>query len=120
MRLPATVAVMALLWGCTGRRLTDARLLEYAAAPYDKRAMEGKHLSLGLHNGVPVLVDFPCGDLCPTYTVRVIHYDLPTGPECAARGGVVKSMGVWLGPGQMETPFCFPKVLTDHWASYRE
>jgi hypothetical protein len=75
--------------------------------------MEGKHIVLGVHAGTPVVVDFPCSDLCPAYTIRIIHYDLPAGPACAAHGGVEKLIGTPVGIARVPVPYCVPRVLAD-------
>ena len=46
--------------------------------------MMEKRITLGLHHGVPVVVEFPCSDICPQYTTRIVHYDLAPGAACAA------------------------------------
>jgi hypothetical protein len=93
------------------RVLTDADLVAYAAASYDHRAMMGKHIILGLHRGVAVVAEFPCSDVCPDYTTRIIHYDLAPGAACEAAGGVTQSRGVPMGIAVMKRDFCVPKPL---------
>ena len=78
--------------------LSDEAVLQYASRNYDKGEMMDKHVVLGVHRGTPVVVEFPCSDVCPNYTVRVIHYDLATKQSCSEAGGVWK-------------PFGFPKGL---------
>jgi len=104
---------------CGPRALSDSDLLKYAASPYDKRSMEGKHIVLGVHGGTKVVVDFPCSDLCPQYTTRIIHYDLEPGPECSARGGVEQRIDVPVGIGRFPVPFCLPKVLAENQTLYK-
>ncbi|MEA3065317.1 MAG: hypothetical protein QOJ27_1769 [Sphingomonadales bacterium] len=92
------------------RRLTDRDLLRYAAAPFDHRAMMFRHVILGRHNGAVVVADHPCGDVCPQYTRRIVHYDL--APErCARAGGVVVEELVPAGIAVRRRPYCEPKVL---------
>ncbi|HEY1751484.1 MAG TPA: hypothetical protein VGG29_09475 [Caulobacteraceae bacterium] len=93
------------------RQLSDADLVAYAARPFDKEAMMGRQVTLGLHNGAPVVADFPCSDLCPAYTVRIIHYEAPPGPACERIGGVTRNELVPRGIGVAEEPFCVPKPL---------
>ena len=50
--------------------------------------MMGKRITLGRHHGVPVVVEFPCSDICPQYTTQIIHYDIAPGAACEAAGGV--------------------------------
>lgn len=93
------------------RPLRDADLTRYAATPFDKRAKMFKHEQLGLHHGVMVVADFPCGDICPDYTTRVIHYDVAPGPACVKAGGVEEARLVPRSIAVMRQAFCVPKVL---------
>jgi hypothetical protein len=108
--LLAAIAAPALA-AAAPRILTDADLLAYAAKPYDKAAMMERRVALGLHHGAPVVADFPCSDICPDYTVRIIHYDLEPGPACARVGGAVESRAVPVSIAVMERKFCVPAVL---------
>ncbi|MEA2461981.1 MAG: hypothetical protein QOH90_2158, partial [Actinomycetota bacterium] len=91
--------------------LSDHAIAAYAARPWDKARMMGRHQVLGLHNGVRVVVDFPCGDVCPNYTTRVIHYDVAPGPACVRARGVVRHAIIAQGPAASRRPFCVPRVL---------
>jgi len=97
----------------------DRRLLDYASRPYDKRAMMGTKASLGLHNGAPLVAEFPCSDICRDYTVRIIHYDLKEGQACSQAKGVEKTVWVPVGIGRTERSFCFPTVLVENWHKYK-
>jgi hypothetical protein len=90
------------------RALSDHDIAAYAAQPFDKRAMMFKHVVLGQHHGVQVSVDFPCGDLCPDYTRRIIHYDLPAGTDCASAGGIEVKELIPRGPAVFPQTFCEP------------
>ena len=117
LRKPTIVALLALVIGVSGcglRPLTDADLVRISSSSFDKRAMEGKHVRLGRHMGTAVVADFPCADLCPQYTVRIIHYDVEPGPSCSARGGKTVLIGVPIGgSGLRPTPYCVPRVLAE-------
>jgi hypothetical protein len=93
------------------RELSDADLVAYAHAPYDARAMMGKQITLGRHHGVPVVVEFPCSDICPQYTTQIIHYDAPPGAACAAAGGVTQTRSVPFSIAVIKRDFCVPKPL---------
>ena len=94
--------------------ISDAELRAYAAKPFDRAAMMFKHVALGRNHGAPVVADFPCGDVCPNYTVRIIHYDLPPGPACAAAGGIEQKVMVPRGIAVSSVTYCVPKALGDH------
>lgn len=92
------------------RRLTDNDLLRLAAAPFDKRAMMFRRVVLGRHRGRIVVAIHPCGDVCPQYTRRIIHYDVP--PErCAQAGGMVVEELVPVAIAVQRKPYCKPRVL---------
>jgi hypothetical protein len=60
---------------------------------------------------VKVVVDYPCSDLCPQYTKRIVRYDVPPGPECARIGGVDQDRVVPRGIGVATVTYCVPAVL---------
>lgn len=92
------------------RRLSDAEIAAYAAAKFDKRAMMFKRVALGRHRGLPVVAIHPCGDVCPVYTRRIVHYDVPLA-DCARRGGVLRDELMPRGPAVARQPFCVPAIL---------
>ncbi|MGN2252882.1 hypothetical protein ACFWZ4_05865 [Frateuria sp. GZRe12] len=127
--MPRTAtAVLTLLFtlagaGCTTRAsepglLDDAALAAYAAKPFDKHAMMGRTVELGRNHGVAVVAEFPCSDVCPQYTVRIIHYRLPEGADCASAGGVEKTVGVPVAIAVLPKTFCVPEALVDSGGYY--
>ncbi|MBU6247427.1 MAG: hypothetical protein KGN77_06685 [Xanthomonadaceae bacterium] len=118
-RRAGVAALLALAAGaCTGRTtapgmLDDAALLAYAKQPWNKAALMHTTVPLGRYHGVPVVAEFPCGDVCPQYTQRIIHFDLPAGADCAAIGGVERDVLVPMAIAMRTKRFCFPKVLVD-------
>jgi len=107
---------LLLATGCVTRAsepglLEDAALVAYASKPFDKQAMMGQTIELGRNHGMPVVAWFPCSDVCPRYTVRIIHYRLPPGAECAAAGGVEKKVAVPVAITVLQKTFCVPQAL---------
>ncbi|HEX8468640.1 MAG TPA: hypothetical protein VF620_12635 [Allosphingosinicella sp.] len=92
------------------RRLTDSDIAAYASAPFDKRAMMFKRVVLGRHRGLPVVAIHPCGDVCPVYTRRIVHYEIPVS-DCARLGGIVREELMPRGPAVARQPFCVPAIL---------
>ena len=109
--LAGAVVLSAQACSAAPRNLSDADLVAYAHAPYDAGAMMGKQITLGLHRGVPVVVEFPCSDICPQYTTQIIHYDAPPGAACAAAGGVTQTRSVPFSIAVIQRDFCIPKPL---------
>jgi hypothetical protein len=93
------------------RSLSDADLTAYAVSPFDHAAMMEKHVVVGLHHGVAVVADFPCSDICPQYTRRIIHYDVAPGAACTAAGGVTQMRETPYSIAVIQKPFCIPKPL---------
>ncbi len=95
-----------------GGPVSDTQILAYATQAYDRDKLMFKREVLGRHNGLDVVADHPCSDVCPRYTVRIVHYDIGVGPECAKAGGVVRDLRVPMGPGAVTKAFCMPRVLS--------
>lgn len=113
-RVWATTSVLLMVTGCaSAAALDDAALRAYAARPYDKAAMMHTTVDLGRHHGVSVVAEFPCSDVCPQYTVRIIHYQLPDGVACESVGGVEREVLMPVAITVRPRSFCFPKVLVD-------
>jgi hypothetical protein len=119
-RLISVVVALVATTACLGEQgaMSEASLLEYASTPYKKGAHGADHQVLGELNDVDVVVDFICSDVCPDYTVRIIHFDVEPGPKCDEIGGVEQSVVVPVAIAAMPKLFCFPKVLTDNWEAY--
>lgn len=94
------------------RNLSDSEIAAYAAARFDKRAMMFKRVALGRHRGLPVVAIHPCGDVCPVYTRRIVHYDVPIA-DCERRGGIVQEKLMPRGPAVARQPFCVPAILAE-------
>ncbi len=112
--MPLVVALMAL--AATGspsvrpRRIGDSDLLRFARSRFDPFARTDRVRVLGIHRGTLVVVDYPCGDVCPAYTKRIVHYDVP--PEACARvGGTIVNELIPRGPAVMPKPYCEPTVI---------
>ena len=111
------VSVTALLGACAtpavvpADSLSDQALLDYAAKPFDKATMAFQHVTVGTHHGARVVADFPCSDLCPAYTTRIIHYEVAPGVTCKAVDGTDQLMTVPRGIAVTEELFCVPTVL---------
>ncbi|WP_017463430.1 hypothetical protein [Dyella ginsengisoli] len=117
-QLMAVVLLTLVAGACTSRAATpgtldDAALLAYAKQPWDKATLMHTTVPLGRYHGVPVVAEFPCGDVCPQYTQRIIHFDLPEGADCAAAGGVEREVLVPMAIAMRTKRFCFPRVLVD-------
>jgi hypothetical protein len=93
--------------------LTDAQIKAFAAKPFDRRTKMFKHDDLGVHHGVHVVVDYPCSDVCPNYTTRIIHYAVDAGPACDRIHGAAVSLQVPMSIATVPRTYCVPKVLTE-------
>lgn len=97
----------------TADTLSDNALVAYATQPYDKREKFNRQDVLGIHHGTKVVADFPCSDICPEYTVRIIHYAVAPGADCDKIGGVTEMRTVPFSIAVVRRPFCVPKILAE-------
>jgi hypothetical protein len=89
----------------------DAALIDFVRRPFDPMSDETRWpRMLGTHRGVRVIVSYTCSDLCPDYTKRVVHYDLPPGEDCTRVGGLSKDIVVPRGIGTGLRRYCIPAV----------
>src|SRR4051794_34752609 len=113
MGMPMSALILAALAaaGAQPRPISDARIAAIDASPFDRRAMMFRHELLGLNRGMRVVADYPCSDICPEATVRIIHFDRPPGRGCEAAGGVTASRMVPRSIAVVRMDFCVPAVL---------
>ncbi len=107
----ACIAVTASACATVPAVMDDAALTAYASAPWSKAQLMNTTVELGRHHGVPVVAEFPCSDVCPQYTVRIIHYRLPPATSCADVGGVEKDVLVPIAITVRSKTFCIPAPL---------
>jgi hypothetical protein len=110
----AAVAGMAIgATACAGTpaQMDAAALQAWAGKPWDKAALMNTTVELGRYRNVPVVAEFPCSDVCPQYTVRIIHYRLPPEASCASVGGVEKEVLVPIAITVRPKTFCIPQPL---------
>jgi hypothetical protein len=102
--------------GCTTRAtepgaLDAAALQAWADKPWDKAALMHTTVDVGRYRNVAVVAEHPCSDVCPQYTVRIIHYQLPLDASCASVGGVEKQVLVPVAITVRSKTFCIPEPL---------
>ncbi|OHC50124.1 hypothetical protein [Rhodanobacter soli] len=107
----AGMAVGATACAGTPAQMDAAALQAWAGKPWDKAALMNTTVELGRYRNVPVVAEFPCSDVCPQYTVRIIHYQLPPEASCASVGGVEKEVLVPIAITVRPKTFCIPEPL---------
>ena len=105
------LGLTAAVHAAPARRLDDAALRAYAGRPWSKAALMNRTVELGRLRGVPVVAEFPCADVCPQYTVRIIHYRLPADTSCSAVGGVERTVLVPVAITVLSKTMCIPAAL---------
>lgn len=112
MRVRQAISILAVITPAFAAAdpVTDADLVARAAAVLAVKDAPVDRM-LGSHKGVPVIVDVRCGDICPQYTVRIIHYIVPPGPDCTRLGGDTANVPVPVSIAMRPQPFCIPHVL---------
>ena len=115
MRNPTAIAAVFAVAACahagTPAQMDAAALQAWAGQPWDKAALMNTTVELGRYRNVPVVAEFPCSDVCPQYTVRIIHYQLPPEASCASVGGVEKEVLVPIAITVRPKTFCIPEPL---------
>lgn len=96
--------------------ISDKEILEYAT-PYVAAEFSFRRVILGRHGNAVVVADYPCSDVCPDNTVRIIRYWLNDLDQCERIGGIVRGATVPYGIGRDVVRFCFPRVLIENWDS---
>jgi hypothetical protein len=95
------------------RILTDAALTVFATKSFDAGALMRKSFLLGKYNNANVIASFPCADVCPTYTVRIIYLDVEP-KTCKAVGDEQVDIhvpeGIWLSTKH----YCIPKKIISY------
>ncbi len=94
----------------TPKILKDEDLIRYEATTFNARDVMNKTITLGIHNGVRVIVEHPCSDLCPQYTTRIIRYDIEN-ERCEVGDGKLAFRRRPLGIATPVVQYCVPKVL---------
>ena len=84
----AAVCLMPMFIGARAATdpITDSDLVARASAVMSVKQAPIDRM-LGVHKGVPVIVDIRCSDICPKNTVRIIHYTVEAGTACTNLGG---------------------------------
>jgi hypothetical protein len=99
-------------------RLDAAALRAWASQPWNKAALMHTTVEVGRYRNVPVVAEHPCSDVCPQYTVRIIHFRLPADASCASIGGVEKQVLVPIAIAVRSKTFCVPEPLVTSGAYY--
>lgn len=89
--------------------LRDEDIVKIDKYTFNKSAMEGKKIGIGMQHGVRIVADYRCGDVCPDNTIRIIHYDVEPGPKCSAVNGLVEGVDT----GFIEEKFCVPRAVAN-------
>ncbi len=96
-------------------KLNDREILSFAKSSYEQSKKMHTQEILGYQNGTKVIVEYPCSDLCPEYTKRIIHYAVDV-ENCAEADGIVKEISIPMGIAFGPKEFCIPKVLEKNWS----
>ena len=97
---------MAFVCSCASD-LDPKNLHQFSCGGFDKEKWMDKTMVIGKQNGVDIIAEHPCSDLCPEYTVRVVRLDASLA-ECSSVGGVTKKYTVPYGIGMTSVKYCVP------------
>lgn len=90
--------------------LGDSDLVARAAEVFSVKEAPVDRM-LGLHKGLPIIVDVRCSDVCPANTVRIIHFAGSAEAACAQAHSDVVIVDVPRGFTVGPEKFCVPHVL---------
>lgn len=93
-----------------GDPVSDSDLISRAEAVLASKEAPADRI-LGIHHGLPVLIDIRCGDVCPAYTVRILHYPGQAEAACAQTGGDIATVDVPKSITYGPEKFCIPHIL---------
>lgn len=119
MPIFAVFAALLLATSCTPaapapKEITDADIVALASKPFKPPQDKiPETYVLGIHHGAKVIVEFRCGDICPAYTSRHIHYDAEPGAACDRIGGKVRTESYVQSIARFQKDFCVPAVLVE-------
>lgn len=88
-------------------------LEQYINEPFDKEEMMHKSIILGMYNGTKVVAEHPCSDLCPSYTIRVVRFDVSLD-GCDRVGGIKKEFEVPIRTTLITKEYCVPSFKKYH------
>lgn len=98
--------------------LSDAELITVAQNDDRQPLPDTSKSVIGVHNGIDVVEEFVCSDVCPENTLHLVYYDIEDSAECARVGGVIKTILTPVAITVMPKPYCLPEVIADYWQSY--
>ena len=104
------VAPLGLAANAANDAVSDGELIARASAVMAEQAAPADRI-LGLHKGVPVIVDVRCAGNCPASTLRIIRYAIDPGPACAKLNGDTATLMVPVSITSHPQSFCIPHVL---------
>ena len=92
------------------KELTSAQVLSLLKQNYDLETLSGSKVIVGKYMGTAVVVDFPCSDVCPANTFKIVRYDVEWN-QCADIGGKIEELKFPMGIAVGLKKFCVPKVI---------
>jgi hypothetical protein len=113
-------AAVAAAMSTHSETLTSDQLVAKATTVFATKDGTKDATVLGTYKGAPVSVSVKCGDICPAYTVRIIHFIVPDGKNCAKLDGQTMSVIVPHGIAAGPESFCIPDPLVkkDLWEDH--
>ncbi len=94
----------------TNMELSDSDIFELVTRDFDFEKVSGKKIIMGTHKGNIVVADFPCSDICPPNTVKIIRYDVEAN-QCMKRKGKVEELATPMSISMGLKSYCVPEVI---------
>lgn len=92
------------------KELNSAQVLSLLEKEYDFETVSGTKVLAGQFNGAAVIVDFPCSDICPGNTYKIVRFDVEWY-QCSDIGGKVEELMSPMGIAIGLKKYCVPEVI---------
>ena len=90
--------------------LTDEDMSALLTKKFDLYELSGSQVALGIYKGILVIAEFPCSDVCPMNTVKIIRYNIESS-ECHNTEGEVEELLTPISISEGLVPYCVPKII---------
>jgi hypothetical protein len=90
--------------------LTDADVTALLTKEFDLYKVSGTQVVIGQHEGYSVIADFPCSDVCPMNTIKIIRYNVEAF-QCSITEGKVEELLTPTSISMGTKQYCVPEII---------
>jgi len=92
------------------KELTDADLFALLTKEFDLNIVSGAKVIIGTYKGTELIADFPCSDVCPLNTVKIIRFNVKAN-ECSSTEGKEEELLTPMSISMGTKLFCVPEII---------